>query len=280
MPRLLIATLLWTLPFGLIPRYLLEVDPDVLAITRLGLGAVALTLLIGGRATRPRTSWLLVGAIQFGVCYGAYLRAYQFLPGHAIALLTSTTPLWVLILNRQGHLWRGRSLLAVVLAVSGAILLSIADLDPDPDWWIGVAWTQLANLAFAYGQLRWRAAGNHERQQPMATHAWMLLAGALVLTPLALMDFPGRLDQIDGKGIGALLYLGIGATGLGFYLWNEGARQVSVSRLAVMNNLKAPLAALVAVWVFGEEAAPLPLALSMLCLLAAMHFSTTRHSGA
>lgn len=279
MPRLLIATVLWTLPFGLIPRYLLQVDPDVLAITRLGLGALALTVLIGGRATRPRTSWLLVGAIQFGVCYGAYLRAYQYLPGHAIALLTSTTPLWILILHRQGHLWRGRSLLAVVLAVSGAVLLSTADLDPDPDWWIGVAWTQLANAAFAFGQLRWRASEKIERQHPMATHAWMLLAGAFVLAPFALMNLPGRLDQIDGKGIGALLYLGIGATGLGFYLWNEGARQVSVSRLAVMNNLKAPLAALVAVWIFGEDAAPLPLALSMSCLLAAMHLSTTHKLG-
>jgi drug/metabolite transporter (DMT)-like permease len=273
MPRLLIATLLWSLPFSLIPRFLLGVDADVLAVTRLGLGALALTLLVGGRVSRPKTVWLLVGAIQFGVCYGAYLRAYQFLPGHAIALLTTTTPIWILILNGQRKLWRGRSLLAVLLSVMGAIFLARSAINPDPNWWRGAFWTQLANLAFAFGQLRWRAKGGGE--QSLGTHAWMLFAGALVLLPLAVADFPGGLDQISLEATGVLLYLGIGATGLGFYLWNEGARQVSVARLAVMNNLKAPLAALVAVLVFGEQAAPLPLTFSVLCLVAGVQLSAT-----
>ena len=50
-----------------------------------------------------------------------------------------------------------------------------------------------------------------------------------------------------------LIYLGVIASGLGFFLWNIGARQVSTGTLAVFNNLKIPLAILVSVVCFGES---------------------------
>ncbi|MFM7261548.1 MAG: hypothetical protein ACKO3W_13190, partial [bacterium] len=38
-----------------------------------------------------------------------------------------------------------------------------------------------------------------------------------------------------------LIYLGVGASGVGFFLWNVGATKVAPATLAVMNNAKVPL---------------------------------------
>ena len=51
-----------------------------------------------------------------------------------------------------------------------------------------------------------------------------------------------------------LVYLGIVASGICFFLWNRGARLVSAGQLAVMNNLKIPLAVAVSLFVFREPA--------------------------
>jgi drug/metabolite transporter (DMT)-like permease len=42
-----------------------------------------------------------------------------------------------------------------------------------------------------------------------------------------------------------LLWLGLVASGLGYWLWNAGARQVNANQLAVMNNVLIPAGLLV-----------------------------------
>jgi drug/metabolite transporter (DMT)-like permease len=51
-----------------------------------------------------------------------------------------------------------------------------------------------------------------------------------------------------------LVYLGIVASGVGFFLWNLGATRVSAGTLAVMNNAKIPLAVACSLLFFGESA--------------------------
>jgi len=51
-----------------------------------------------------------------------------------------------------------------------------------------------------------------------------------------------------------LAYLGVVASGVGFFLWNRGAVQVGPGALAVMNNLKVPLGVVAALTIFGEQA--------------------------
>ncbi|HZU87234.1 MAG TPA: EamA family transporter, partial [Anaerolineaceae bacterium] len=102
--------------------------------------------------------------------------------------------------------------------------------------------------------------------------AWLYLGGA-GLVGIASLFFtnwgtPATLPQ-PRQGL-ALLYLGVIASGLGFFLWNKGARLVNTGVLAVFNNLKAPLAVAVSLLVFGEKAAPLPLLLGGSILLLAL----------
>lgn len=50
-----------------------------------------------------------------------------------------------------------------------------------------------------------------------------------------------------------LAYLGVIASGVCFFLWNYGARRVTPVKLAIMNNLKIPLAALISLLLFREQ---------------------------
>jgi len=72
------------------------------------------------------------------------------------------------------------------------------------------------------------------------------MLATLAFTPLATL----RLSSIQ---VATILYLGAIASGLGFFLWNIGARRVNTGTLAVFNNLKIPLAVAVSLLVFGES---------------------------
>ena len=84
--------------------------------------------------------------------------------------------------------------------------------------------------------------------------AWMYLGAAAFAS---LVTFP-QLDMsevvVSNEQIGVLLYLGIIASGLCFYLWNSGSKQVTPATLAVMNNGYIPVAVVASIVLFSEEA--------------------------
>ena len=54
-----------------------------------------------------------------------------------------------------------------------------------------------------------------------------------------------------------LLYLGILASGVCFFLWNYGAKLVNAGALAIMNNVKVPLA-IACSFIFFHESGNIP----------------------
>jgi drug/metabolite transporter (DMT)-like permease len=84
--------------------------------------------------------------------------------------------------------------------------------------------------------------------------AWMYFGAALFasLVSFPQLDWPNVL--ISDEQIVVLLYLGVIASGLCFYLWNSGSKQVSPATLAVMNNGYIPIAVIASIVLFSEEA--------------------------
>lgn len=86
--------------------------------------------------------------------------------------------------------------------------------------------------------------------------AWMYLGAVLV--PCVSLAFDGGASVTLPTAIGpwlALLYLGLIPSGLGFFLWNRGVGKVNSGCVAVMNNLKIPLATVAAWLIFSESVA-------------------------
>jgi len=130
---------------------------------------------------------------------------------------------------------------------------------------------QLANLAFAFGQVAYKhysAALDSPHRVNMAS----MYLGAVCLTALAALPQAMGSD-ISPRQWGVLVYLGLIASGLGFFLWNLGARQVSAPLLAIMNNAYVPLAVLLALTLFNESADITRLAIGGTLILISLYWA-------
>ncbi|MBM4163706.1 MAG: EamA family transporter [Lentisphaerae bacterium] len=258
MSLLLIVSLVWAFSFGLIGSSLKGVHPDVVSFIRLTLAAAVFVPFARRIPWTRILQFAGIGAIQFGVMYHAYNWSFQFLKGHEIALLTVTTPFFITALNDlQRRRFAPINAILATLAVLGALIVKAGGTVAQPPL-VGVLLIQLSNLAFAFGQLAYRRlyAGAAERTQPgdASVFFYCYAGAALVTAPLASIHLVDTFVRLTRGQLAALLYLGIIASGMSFFLWNRGARHTSAGTLAVMNNLKIPLAVLVSFLVFGEKA--------------------------
>ncbi|MFT4539971.1 MAG: drug/metabolite transporter (DMT)-like permease [Planctomycetota bacterium] len=261
MGYLLATSILWAFSFGLIKGQLTGVDPGFVAFVRLGLCALVFLPFLRRNAHRPVAvrRLLLIGAVQFGLMYLLYIRSYQFLKGHEVALFTVLTPLYVALLSKSGR--RGRILTAAAIACVGAGVISWRPVASE-DVWIGFGIVQAANLCFAWGQVAYRRHRLESEASSNTADMAITYIGACLVTGIVsafMTDWPSV--QLSNEQVGTLLYLGLLPSGLGFYLWNLGATRVGSGTLAVMNDAKVPLAVLLSFTVFGEKAELIPLAI-------------------
>ena len=256
MPLLILVSLLWAFSFGLIKHFLGGVDSAFVAAVRL-----ALSLAVFLPFWRPRVpigravlGLVVIGAIQFGLMYLAYLAAFHSLAAYQIALLTIVTPifvcLWDDVLERR---WRWQPWLAAAVAVGGAALILAKQTFGRAEW-TSVLLLQGSNLCFALGQVlyrRWK--GQHRNVRDRDVFAWLYLGAGLVTVPFACLHLSAASFALTAPQLAVLFYLGVLASGLGFFLWNLGATRVTTGALAAMNNAKTPLGVAASLLVFGEQ---------------------------
>lgn len=267
MPYLILVSLVWAFSPGLIKGRLTGLDPTAVGVIRLALALVVFLPFIRPRGlSRAIVLRLaLIGAVQFGLMYLMYLRAFAYLPAYAIGLFTITTPLYLVLIDAvASRRWQPRYALAALLAIAGAGVMVAKGGDLGGTWLRGCLLVQLSNLCFAAGQLAWR----RERARiPATTTDASLFAlpylGAFLLTALvstATTDWTAL--RLTPAQLVTLLYLGAIASGVAFFLWNLGATRVGTGTLAVLNNLKVPLTVACSLLFFGEQADLIRLILS------------------
>jgi drug/metabolite transporter (DMT)-like permease len=70
-----------------------------------------------------------------------------------------------------------------------------------------------------------------------------------------------------------LVWLGVGASGLGLFLWNKGGTMVDAGTLAIMNNMLIPAGILVNLLFWNREADLLRLAIGGAVILLSLWFN-------
>lgn len=257
MISLLLVTLIWGFSFGLVKGNLAGVDPLFISFARLAI-AVLFFLPFARWKNVPRLirlKLLLVGAFQFGFMYIAYNTAFQFLKAYEVAILTISTPLLVVLLQSGlDKRIKWVYLLTSLIACAGAAVIVFSVFETQSGL-LGVVLVQVSNLFFAFGQVYYRkvmagVAHIHD------AHIFSLLyiGAALATGALSALFTPWKGLHLSVVNIWTLVYLGAIASGGGFFLWNFGARRVNPGALAVMNDLKIPVATTVSLLVFGEQA--------------------------
>ena len=257
MPLLLLVSFVWAFSFGLIKGRLAGLDSSVISALRLGLALLVFLPFFRPRGLNLRQviTLTVIGAVQFGLMYLAYNESFKHLLAHEVALFTLTTPIIVtLFADALERTFRFRALLAALLAVAGAAIV-ITKTTATSGSLVGFGLVQLSNAAFATGQILYR----RERLRNPALNDRqifaLLYAGGLAVTlPLMVARVDLGSLVLTQSQLWTLVYLGIIASGVCFFLWNLGATRVSAATLAVFNNAKVPLAVVCSLLFFGENA--------------------------
>jgi len=253
---LLFVSLIWGFSFVIIKGSLTSLDSNFVSFARLLLSLLVFIPFIRSAGIRfqDKLQLMLIGSVQFGLMYLAYIAAFRDLPAHVIALLTTTTPIFVSVF---ADLYAGTIHKAVfvgaLLAVAGGAVLQFPD-QPFAANVRGVVLVQISNAAFAFGQIAYRKWMVSKPELQDKSIFAFLYAGAVVVTGI----FSLFTTNYDGLSIQpqqwlALVYLGILASGLSFFLWNLGSRKVDEGILAVMNNMKIPVAVIASLAILGEQ---------------------------
>lgn len=274
MPLLILVTCLWAFSFSLIGEYLAgQVDNYFSVLTRIALAALLFVPLLRWRGLRTRYAIALMalGAIQLGLMYVFFYQSFLLLDVPEVLLFTIFTPLYVSLLDDAlARRFSPLHLLAAALAVAGAAVIRYQQ--PPSDFWLGFFVVQAANLCFAAGQVGYRHLSPRlPRELPAhASFGWFYL-GALALALMAWMllgDATAMPRNATQWGI--LMWLGLVASGLGYFLWNRGATQVDAGTLAVMNNALIPAGLLVNLLIWNRDADLIRLIAGACILLVAL----------
>ncbi len=254
---LLLTSFIWAFSFPLIGHSLASVDSYYQAAFRLLASLlVFLPFLRVKNVSLPIALKLgAIGFVQYGLMYIFYLKAYRYLAPHEVALFTIFTPFYTALthdlLTRRFH---PLFLATACLSIAGTAVIKYTEL-ARPGMLYGILLVQASNLCFAWGQIYYREV---MRKNPRLTNTGVfafLYAGAFIAPALWLIFHPALLQTtLQPSQFLVLLYLGIVASGLAFFLWNAGARRVDAGALAIFNNLKIPLAIAVSLLVFHEKA--------------------------
>ena len=252
------VTLLWAFSFSLIGVYLAgQVDSYFAVLTRIVLAGLLFLPFLRFSGLKPKfvLGVMGVGALQFGVTYVCLYRSFEFLSVPEVLLFTIFTPLYVSLINDLlVRRFSSAALVSTAIAVIGAAIIrydSVSD-----DFVLGFLILQLANLTFAMGQVGYARLVDHFKPSaPLYKSFALFFLGALlvVLPAFMLLGNPEKLPSTPTHW-GVLAWLGIAASGLGFYFWNVGATKVDAGTLGIMNNALIPAGLIINVLIWNRDA--------------------------
>ncbi|MBL1379072.1 carboxylate/amino acid/amine transporter [Zobellella iuensis] len=272
MSYLVFVTLLWAFSFSLIGVYLAgAVDSYFSVLSRVALAALLFLPFLSRRLPARLALGLMgCGAVQLGIMYLFYYQSFLLLTVPEVLIFTVLTPLYVtLIYDLLNRRFNPGYLLTAALAVLGALVIRFDGITDT--YLLGFAVVQGANLCFALGQVGYKVLMERYPQHPPQHRlfGYFYLGALLVVVPAWLLLGSDRYPA-SGLQWGILLWLGLGASGLGYFLWNKGATLVNAGALAIMNNALVPAGLLVNLLIWNREADLLRLGLGGLIIIASL----------
>ncbi|MDK9688995.1 MULTISPECIES: carboxylate/amino acid/amine transporter [Halomonas] len=252
------VTALWAFSFSLIGVYLAgQVDSYFAVLVR-----VTLAMLVFLPFLRPsllrgkqRLALMALGAIQLGVMYTFFYHSFLLLSVPEVLLFTIFTPVYIALLDDlMFKRFTPIYLVTAVLAVIGAGVIRYDGVDSG--FWLGFLVVQGANLCFAIGQVGYRRLAS-DLPPTLAWHnvfGWFFIGAMLVALPAFLLFGNNSALPTTSLQWGVLAWLGLVASGVGYFAWNQGATKVDAGTLAIMNNALVPAGLVVNLVIWNRDA--------------------------
>jgi drug/metabolite transporter (DMT)-like permease len=259
-----LATLIWSGNFVIARGVYSEISPVNLSFGRWSVATIVIFPFAFKKVQEEwsaiKVSWhYLIWAAVFGV---SLFNTFVYIAGHYtsainLALIgTTTSPIISIILARIflkekiGVL----KITGLVLCIIGILFLlsrgKVSNLI-HLKFSSGDAWMLVAAFCFAvYNTLvRKKPAG-------ISTVSFLFVTffvGSLFLLPFFIGQFSGMAFKVDYKVITSILYLGIGASVVSFFLWNISISILGSGRTALFGNLIPVFSSLEAMVILDEK---------------------------
>ncbi len=273
------VTLLWAFSFSLIGVYLAgQVDSWFSVLMRVALASIVFLPFLKFKQVPGKLigKLMAIGGIQLGLMYCFYYQSFLLLSVPEVLLFTVFTPIYVTLIY---DMLKGRFspwyLVTAVIAVAGAAVIKFAGINEN--FFLGFMVVQGANLCFAIGQVGYKYVMERETVElPQHTVFGSFYLGALVVATVAflLLGNPGKLPTTSVQW-GILIYLGVIASGFGYFAWNKGACMVNAGALAIMNNVLVPAGLVVNILIWNRDVDLARLSLGGLVILLSLWVNET-----
>lgn len=233
--------------------------PIALSIAyRFGLAAVLLFgwLLWRRQLVVPRgkaLGWVLAqGLCLFCLNFVCFLNASRTVASGLVAVVFSSAALWNALLARFVH---GRAIAPQVLGggalgLTGLVLLFWPEISGGHASLIGLAWALGGTLCFSTGNLL-SAALQGQGLKPVQTNAWGMAVGTALLLAYAMVAGVPLVFDASPRYVGALLYLAIPGSVIGFTAYLTLVGRLGPERAAYSTVLFPVVALNVSAWAEG-----------------------------
>lgn len=215
-------------------------------------------VLLALRPARPRGHWwwraAVLGSLNMGVFFALVYLAAQLLPTSVASTIMALAPImmmgfaWLVI----GEHPRLLALIGGGVGVLGVVIMLAGE---------GGGGLQLGGVVASVGAMtmsslgyvlakRWSAGVD-----VVSLTSWQLLAGGLVLVPIALI-VDGPPPELAGTELLAFAYLSLFATALAFVAWFSALRHLPASAVGLVGLLNPVTGVLLGTLVAGEVLTP------------------------
>jgi len=257
-PRIaaLIAVVVWGVSFVATKAALRELSPTTLIFSRFALGVVLLLIIVRGHGAPslpPRDAWLSLALMGFcGIFVHQMLQAFGLTLTTAVhaGWLIGLIPIWSALLSffLRKERFGGLKIAGLLGGFAGAVLVISR----------GEFTQEILRLPATRGDflillstINWAVYSvlGHDTIKnlgPTRATAGAMLFGWLMLAPLFVWNQGWReLNHLSLAGWGAVVFLGIGSSAVGYLFWYGALERIEVSRVAAFLYLE-PLATLFA----------------------------------
>ena len=260
----LAAIVLWGVSFVATKAALREISPVTLIFTRFALGVAVLILVLKLRKeslTPPRDSWLMLTTMGL---VGIFL--HQMIQAHGLTLTTAVrtgwliglTPIWSAVLATVflGEGFGRRKVFGLFIGLIGALLVvTRGELSTDV---LALPSTRgdLLVLASTWTWAIYTILGRDTLKRlgsARATAAAMFAGWAMMIPFFVAAAGWHEYRDLSSTSVMAILFLGIGCSGLGYWLWYAALERIDASQVAAFLYLEPLVTLLAAVALLGES---------------------------
>jgi drug/metabolite transporter (DMT)-like permease len=250
-----IALLTWSSAYAAIAYALADFTPGEIAFARLLIGSCCFAMLLRLRrvALPPRQDWLalvvlgVLGLTTYHVCLNyAETRIASGTASILISLVPAATAVTSALWLRERLL--ARTWIGLAVALAGTVLVVLASgqrVEVDPMALLVLVCVAVSAIYFVGQKLLFA------RNSMLGVTAFTFFAGTLAALPFG-WELPSALGHASWHRIGALLWLGIAPTFVGYLAWNMAVHRASASRVSSFIYLSPPIALLIGWLWLGE----------------------------